>query len=204
MTGDWARPPLAAAPAAARIALVAFAHRAGGTARADRADGAPQWRSPTKRPRCPRTARRCRGSIARARSAAAPGRLRLSGRAAMLLALVVVDCLAALAAFHLGAEAYLAVTARGPKASAIRPHLARVALSLPIGYWLLDVYRVHGQAPIERFPLRIKATCLLFVLLFGWYYAIYGMLWPLGAALPMFLLAVVLPLRRRARRPQPR
>ena len=69
-----------------------------------------------------------------------------------------------------------------------------VALSLPIGYWLLDVYRVHGQAPIERFPLRIKATCLLFTLLFGWYYATHGILWPLGAAALMFLLAVVLPL----------
>ncbi len=125
-------------------------------------------------------------------SAAVPGRLRLSGRVPMLLALVAVDCLAALAAFQLGAEAYLAV--EGQDALAIRPHLAAVALSLPIGCWLLDVYRVHGQAPIERFPLRIKTTGLLFLLLFGWYYAIHEMLWPLGAALPMFVLAIVLPL----------
>jgi Undecaprenyl-phosphate galactose phosphotransferase WbaP len=125
---------------------------------------------------------------------AAPGRLRLSGRAAMLLSTVVVDCIAALAAFHLGAEAYLAVTGQGPEGLATRSHLSLAALSLPIGYGLLDVYRVHGQAPIERFPLRIKATCVLFMLLFGWYFAIYGMLWPLGAAAPMFLLAVVLPL----------
>jgi Undecaprenyl-phosphate galactose phosphotransferase WbaP len=125
---------------------------------------------------------------------AAPGRLRLSGRAAMQLSTVVIDCLAALAAFHLGAEAYLTVTGHGPETLAIRPHLSLAALSLPIGYGLLDVYRVHGQAPIERFPLRIKATCVLFMLLFGWYYASYGMLWPLGAAAPMFLLAVVLPL----------
>jgi Undecaprenyl-phosphate galactose phosphotransferase WbaP len=125
---------------------------------------------------------------------AAPGRLRLSGRVAMLLSLVLVDCLAALAAFHFGGEAYLAVTGQGPEGLALRPDLFVVALSLPIAYWLLDVYRVHGQAPIERFPLRIKATGALFMLLFGWYYAVHGMLWPLGAAAPMFLLAVVLPL----------
>jgi Undecaprenyl-phosphate galactose phosphotransferase WbaP len=124
----------------------------------------------------------------------APRRLRLSGRVTMLLSLIVVDCFAALAAFHLGAEAYLAATGQGPEALAIRPHLLVVALSLPIGYWLLDVYRVHGQAPIERFPSRVKATGLVFMLLFGWYYATQGMLWPLGAAAPMFLLAVVLPL----------
>ncbi|MCE3247532.1 MAG: hypothetical protein K0R41_1357, partial [Geminicoccaceae bacterium] len=79
---------------------------------------------------------------------AAPGRLRLSGRAAMLLSTVVVDCIAALAAFHVGAEAYLAVTGQGPESLATRSHLSLAALSLPIGYGLLDVYRVHGQAPI--------------------------------------------------------
>jgi hypothetical protein len=125
---------------------------------------------------------------------AAPGRLRLSGRAAMQLSTVVIDCLAALAAFHLGAEAYLTVTGHGPETLAIRPHLSLAALSLPIGYGLLDVYRVHGQAPIERFPLRIKATCVLFMLLFGWYYASYGMLWPLGGGGGRGLLGVVLPL----------
>jgi Undecaprenyl-phosphate galactose phosphotransferase WbaP len=125
---------------------------------------------------------------------AAPGRRRLAGRVAMLLSTVVVDCLAALAAFHLGAEAYLAVTGQGPERLAVHPHLSLAALSLPIGYWLLDVYRVDGQAPIERFPLRIKATCVLFTLLFGWHFAVHDQLWPLGAAAPMFLLAVVLPL----------
>jgi Undecaprenyl-phosphate galactose phosphotransferase WbaP len=125
---------------------------------------------------------------------AAPGRLRLSGRVVMLLATVVVDCLAALAAFHLGAEAYLAVTGQGPESLAIHPHLSVVALSLAIGYWLLDVYRVHGQAPIERFPLRIKATCLLFLLLFGGHLAIQGALLPLGAAAAMFVPALMLPL----------
>ncbi len=124
---------------------------------------------------------------------AAPGRLRRSGRVTMLLSLVAVDCLAALAAFHLGVSAYLAVTGQGPAGLAV-PHPVVVALSLPLCYWLMDVYRVHGQAPIERFPLRIKATCVLFVLLFGWYYAVHGLLWPLGAAAPMFVLAVVLPL----------
>ena len=125
---------------------------------------------------------------------AAPGRLRLSGRFAMLLSTIVVDCLASLAAFHLGAEAYLTVTGQGPEGLAVHPHLSLAALSLPIGYWFLDMYRVDGQAPIERFPLRIKATCVLFLLLFGWHFAIYGTLWPLGAAAPMLLLAVVLPL----------
>ncbi len=124
----------------------------------------------------------------------APGRLRLSGRVTMLLSLLAVDCLAALAAFDLGAGAYLAATGQGPEGLAIRPHPFVVALSLPIAYWLLDVYRVHGQAPIERFPLRIKATCVLFLLLFGWCYAVHGLLWPPGAAAPMFALAVVLPL----------
>ena len=129
-----------------------------------------------------------------AASGAAPGRLRRSGRFAMLVSAVVVDCLAALAAFHLGAEAYLALTGQGPEGLAIHPHLSMAALSLPIGYWLLDVYRVHGQAPIERFPLRIKATCLLFVLLSGGHLAIHGALFPLGAAAAMFPLAVMLPL----------
>jgi len=124
----------------------------------------------------------------------APGRLRLSGRVAMVLATVLVDCLAALAAFHLGAAAYLAVTGQGPESLAIHPHLSVVALSLPIGYWLLDVYRIHGQAPIERFPLRIKATCLLFMLLLGGHLAIHDALLPLGAAAAMFALAVMLPL----------
>ncbi len=123
----------------------------------------------------------------------ATGRGRLSRRATTLLALIVLDCLAALAAFHLGVEGYLAITRQAAESLAIRPPEAVIALSLPVAYWLLDVYLVGGQAPIERFPLRIKATSILFVLLFGWYYAACGKLWPLGAALPMFLLAVTLP-----------
>jgi Undecaprenyl-phosphate galactose phosphotransferase WbaP len=125
---------------------------------------------------------------------AIPLRPRLSGRITMLLSLAVVDCFAALAAFHLGVQAYLAVAGEGPDALVNRPDPLVVALSLPIAYWLLDVYRVHGQAPIERFPARIKATGALFMLLFAWCYATHGTLWPLGAAAPMFLLAVVLPL----------
>jgi Undecaprenyl-phosphate galactose phosphotransferase WbaP len=125
---------------------------------------------------------------------AGQGRLHPSGRVTMLLSLVAADCLAALAAFHLGAESYLTVTGRASEAFASRPHAAVVALSLPFVYWLLDVYRVHGQAPIERFPLRIKATGVLFTALYGWSYATHGFLWPLGATVPMFLLAIVLPL----------
>ena len=66
---------------------------------------------------------------------------------------------------------YLAITRQAAESLAIRPPEAVIALSLPVAYWLLDVYLVGGQAPIERFPLRIKATSILFVLLFGWYYA---------------------------------
>ena len=111
---------------------------------------------------------------------AAPGRLRLSGRVTMLLRCWRSTASRLWPPSTSGPQAYLAVTGQGPEGLAFRPHLFVVALSLPIAYWLLDVYRVHGQAPIERFPLRIKATCVLFVLLFGWYYATQGLLWPLG------------------------
>lgn len=121
-------------------------------------------------------------------------RLRLSGRIIMLLSLVLVDALAALAAFYLGAELYGAIARGGSAALGFGSHLTVMALTLPIGYALLDVYRVHGQAPIERFPLRIKATCLMFVLLVGWHYATQRMLWPTGAVALTFLLAVALPI----------
>jgi Undecaprenyl-phosphate galactose phosphotransferase WbaP len=125
---------------------------------------------------------------------AAHGGLALSGRMFMLLALVLVDAIAAQVAFYLGAELYGAVTREGPAAFGFSSQLSVMALVLPLGYVLLDVYRVAGQAPIERFPLRIKATFLLFALLVGWHYATQRMFWPLGAVALTFVFAVVLPL----------
>ena len=122
------------------------------------------------------------------------GRLALSGRMLMLLSLIVADALAAQVAFHLGAELYATVAGGGPAPFGLSPGLSLMALTLPIGYILLGVYRVHGQAPIERFPSRIKATCLLFALLVSWHYATESTLWPAGAAALTFVFAVVLPL----------
>ena len=127
-------------------------------------------------------------------AALGPGAFSLSGKMIMLLSLVLVDGLAAQIAFYLGSEIYGALVGEGPASSGFSPYLSLMALTLPIGYCLLDVYRVQGQAPIERFPLRIKATCVLFTLMIGWHYASQRMLWPLGAAALTFLLAVMLPL----------
>jgi Undecaprenyl-phosphate galactose phosphotransferase WbaP len=118
----------------------------------------------------------------------------LPGRIIMLLSLVLADALAAQVAFYLGAVLYSAVAGQGAIAFGFSLQLSMMALSMPIGYVLLDVYRVHGQAPIERFPLRIKATCLLFALLVSWQYATQHMLWPVGAVALTFGFAVVLPL----------
>jgi Undecaprenyl-phosphate galactose phosphotransferase WbaP len=123
-----------------------------------------------------------------------PGLLGVPGRVVMVLALVLADALAAVIAFYLGVEVYGALAGRGAAAADFSPQLAVLALTLPIGYLLLDVYQVHGQAPIERFPWRIKATCVLFALLLGWHYAIQYMDWPLGAAALTFLFALMLPL----------
>jgi Undecaprenyl-phosphate galactose phosphotransferase WbaP len=121
-------------------------------------------------------------------------RLVLSGRMIMMLSLLLVDVLAAQVAFYLGAELYSTVVRGGPVAFGFSPQLSVMALTLPIGYILLDVYRVHRQAPIERFPLRIKATCLLFALLVSWHYATESVLWPAGAAALTFVFAIALPL----------
>ena len=126
--------------------------------------------------------------------AGARGRLDRSGRLIMSLSLVLVDAVAAQIAFYLGAGLYSAARGGGTFSFGFGPELAAMALTLPIGYGLLDLYRVHGQTPIERFPLRIKATCLLFALLVGWHYATQRILWPAGAAALTFAFAMVLPL----------
>ncbi|HET9199436.1 MAG TPA: exopolysaccharide biosynthesis polyprenyl glycosylphosphotransferase [Dehalococcoidia bacterium] len=123
-----------------------------------------------------------------------PGAFSLSGKMLMVLSLILVDGLAAQIAFYLGSETYGALVGEDPALSGFSPYLSVMALTLPVGYLLLDVYRVQGQAPVERFPLRIKATCVVFVLLIGWHYASQRMLWPIGAAALTFLLAIVLPL----------
>jgi Undecaprenyl-phosphate galactose phosphotransferase WbaP len=124
----------------------------------------------------------------------AHARLARPGRIVMLLSLILVDALSAQIAFYLGAELYPALAGARPVAFGFSAELSAIALSLPIGYLLLDVYRVHGQAPIERFPLRIKATCLVFALLVGWTYATRQTIWPFGAAALTFMFALVLPL----------
>jgi Undecaprenyl-phosphate galactose phosphotransferase WbaP len=123
-----------------------------------------------------------------------PGLLGVPGRVVMVLALVLADALAALIAFYLGAEVYGALAGGGSATPGFSPELAVLALSLPVGYLLLDVYQVHGQAPIERFPWRIKATCVLFALLLGWHHVTQHVDWPLGAAALTFVFALMLPL----------
>jgi Undecaprenyl-phosphate galactose phosphotransferase WbaP len=126
--------------------------------------------------------------------AGAQGRLGRSGRLIMSLSLILVDAVAAQIAFYFGAELYSAAFGEGTISFGFGPELAAMALMLPIGYALLDVYRFHGQTPIERFPSRIKATCLLFTLLVGWHYASQRILWPAGAAALTFSFAIVMPL----------
>jgi Undecaprenyl-phosphate galactose phosphotransferase WbaP len=123
-----------------------------------------------------------------------PGAFSLSGKMLMVVSLILADGLAAQIAFYLGSETYGALVGEGPALSGFSPYLAVMALTLPVGYLLLDVYRIQGQAPVERFPLRIKATCVVFMLLIGWQHASQRLLWPLGAAALTCLLAIVLPL----------
>lgn len=115
-------------------------------------------------------------------------------RAIVLLSLVLVDGLGAQAAFYLGNALYGLLTPEALATSRLGGQLAMMALVLPVGYCLLDVYRVHGQAPIERFPLRIKTTCALFALLIGWHYVSQRVAWPPGAAALTCLFAIVLSL----------
>jgi Undecaprenyl-phosphate galactose phosphotransferase WbaP len=127
-------------------------------------------------------------------SAPARGGFGQSRRLITVLALVLIDALLAQVAFYLGAEAYRLVAGDGLSALEFSPQLTVMALTLPIGYLLLGVYQVHGQAPIERFPLRIRGACLLLVLLVGCQYATGRMILPLGAIALVCLLAAALSL----------
>ncbi len=115
-------------------------------------------------------------------------------RISMVISLVLVDTMATQVAFLLGAALYSGFATGSDPAFGFSVQLSLMALTLPVGYLLLDVYRAWDLAPVERFPLRIKATCLLFALLVSWHYATLGILWPAGAAALTFLFAVVLPL----------
>ena len=124
----------------------------------------------------------------------AHGQLARSGRIIMLLSLILVDAVTAQIAFYLGTELYAAATSARTAGFGFGPQFAAMALVVPVGYVVLDVYRIHGQAPIERFSLRIKATCLLFAMLVGWHYASQRMVWPAGAAALTFAFLLALPL----------
>ena len=69
-----------------------------------------------------------------------------------------------------------------------------IGIMLPLSHYLMDVYRVSGLAPIERFLLRIKSTCLFFLLLTGWHYTAGTGPQPMIAVLPTFVLVLTLPL----------
>jgi Undecaprenyl-phosphate galactose phosphotransferase WbaP len=118
----------------------------------------------------------------------------LSARIVMPVSLLVADVVALQAAIFLGPALHRLIVDGAFSLPGFDTRMALGALALPVGYALLDVYRVHGRAPIERFPLRIKATCLLFALLACWHYTHEGVKWPVAATLLAFLCAMVLPL----------
>lgn len=117
-----------------------------------------------------------------------------SGRMVTLLSLQSADILAAQAAFYLGVEIHAALVLGDRGADGFGSHLALLALTLPAAYHLRGVYCVHRHGPIERFSLRMKATCLLFALLVGWHYVTAQSYWPTGAIALTFAFAIVLPL----------
>ena len=122
------------------------------------------------------------------------GRLLRSRQAIMTVPMILADGLAALTAFNAGDFIYGFLFPGSTGSLANNPGLAAIALMLPISHYLLEVYRVNGQAPIERFLLRIKSTCLFFVLLTSWHYAAGTGPQPVIAIVPTFILVLILPL----------
>jgi Undecaprenyl-phosphate galactose phosphotransferase WbaP len=120
------------------------------------------------------------------------GAFRGAGRVVMVLSLVLADTVAAQIALCAGVELYWTLAGGAPGSLASSPYLWLAALMLPAVYWLMDVYRVHNLVPIERFPLRIKATCVAFALLLGWQLTTQSGSWPLGATGLAFLFALML------------
>src|SRR3954466_3586196 len=89
---------------------------------------------------------------------AAGSRYGLYRQTGILLILVAVDILTAPMAVYLGTLAYDLLAGRSAEPWRFRSHLSIVALTFLLVCYLLDVYRVHGRAPIERFPMRVKAA----------------------------------------------
>ena len=106
--------------------------------------------------------RRALRAFEAAREFQAYGRLRLSGRVTMLLSLVAPDCVAALGAFQLGVEVYLALTGQGPDGRGPR-HTA--------GALETDRRGVGGayRQKLVRFeaPARLRPMCTWSVCGFG-------------------------------------
>jgi Undecaprenyl-phosphate galactose phosphotransferase WbaP len=120
--------------------------------------------------------------------------VRPSRRTGILLVLLAADALAAQIAFHLGSLIGELAVRRSLASWTLDPHLSIAALTLPLGYYLLDVYRIHGQAPVERFPARIKAMLIVFLALLGWQHETGRWLWPAGAGPVILVLAAALPI----------
>ena len=118
----------------------------------------------------------------------------LPNRTLTLAVIVLVDIVAIQIALYLGLALYRAIAGGDAGMLQVDLHLSLAALALPVGFYLLGVYRAYEQLPIERFPLRIKVTCVLFAVLVGSHYAAADQPWPLGAIGLAFALALVLPL----------
>ena len=118
----------------------------------------------------------------------------LPRRTLVLASVVLADVVVTQLALYLGFGLYRAMSGSGAAMSGFDPQLSIAALALPVGYYLLGVYRAYEQLPMERFPLRVKATCVLFVILLGSHYAAGDPPWPPAAMGLAFALALMLPL----------
>lgn len=150
------------------------------------------FRSPilSRSPGVPRPGDALRGMALADRLAEAWGPTGLGPPGVLLL--VLADILAAQIAVHLGVRLDgLLVHGEAMTWSPDRD-LALAALVLSAGLWLADVHRLHGRAPIERFPLRIKATVTLLALMALGQHALGHPLWPDSAVLFVLVLAIAL------------
>jgi hypothetical protein len=95
----------------------------------------------------------------------------LPNRTLTLAVIVLVDIVAIQTALYLGLDLYRAIAGGDGGMLQVDLHLSLAVLALPVGFYLLGVHRAYEQLPIERFPLRIKVTCVLFAVLVGSHYA---------------------------------